>query len=91
MEKEDFDCTARFCKNGDLKKCDKEVKGKWELLEKSMFVVELENGQRFITSMRYEILPEIAADPTALSVKELKKKIHSWEKGHKDDKDALPY
>lgn len=33
MEK-DFDVKAKFCKNGDLKKCEsKEVSGTWNLLE----------------------------------------------------------
>lgn len=56
-----------------------------------MLIVDLDNGQRFITSMRYEVLPEIAADPTKVKAKDLKQKIHTWEKKHKSDKEALPY
>lgn len=56
-----------------------------------MLHVELENGRRFVTAMRYEVLPEIVKDPLAVSAKVLNKKIHLWQKKHKEDKEASPY
>jgi len=64
----DFGVKAKFCKGGDVKKCGgEEIKGTWNLLEKSMLHVELENGIRFVTAMRYEVKPEISADPLKIS------------------------
>jgi hypothetical protein len=78
-----FEVKAKFCKNGDLKNCDaKEINGTWNLLERSMLHVELENNQRFVTAMRYEISPEIANDPLKIKAKELQKKIKLWQRKH---------
>ena len=67
MEK-DYELKAKFCKNGDIKKCDAEVGGTWNLLEQSMLHVELDNKQRFVTAMRYEVSPDFASDPLKVPV-----------------------
>ena len=52
---DNYQLTAKLCPDGDSKPCDQHnIKGSWELLEQSTMILELENGMRFITGMRYE-------------------------------------
>lgn len=51
-----YKATASFCANGDLAKCDRvKVHGKWQDYYDQAFLVELDNGLRFLANFRYEL------------------------------------
>lgn len=60
---QDFNLEAEFCSNGNMKKCDKsKLTGTWKLLERHQLYVELSNGVKFASSMRYDLNPKLAGD-----------------------------
>ena len=72
----DFTAEGRFCKDGNLKKCDKElVKGKWQAYYDQALLVELSNNLRFIANFRYDIKKNVTADPLKANFKKLLKLI----------------
>ena len=57
----DFKAEALFCKDG--KDCEKQlIKGKWSMIYDQAFIIELDNGIRFLSNFRYNMKPEISKD-----------------------------
>jgi Cathepsin C exclusion domain len=57
-----FQAEAVFCQGGT--KCeDKHVSGTWSTIYDQSFMVELENGIRFVANFKYSVKPEISETP----------------------------
>lgn len=55
-----YKATASFCPGGDLSKCGREkVHGKWQDYYDQAFLVELDNGLRFLANFRYELKDDL--------------------------------
>lgn len=60
----DFSAEGRFCKDGNLEKCDHDrVMGKWVAYYDQALLVELDNDLRFLANFRYEIKKNVTDDP----------------------------
>lgn len=61
---ENYKAEAVYCKNGE--KCSETIiPGRWTSIYDQAFNVELDNGMRFITNLRYNLKQELSKDPYA--------------------------
>ena len=57
-----YQAQAQLCKGG--KQCsDVQVAGTWSPVYDQSFVVELENGLRFLANFKYTLKPDVTKDP----------------------------
>ena len=72
----DYSAEARFCKDGNLEKCEhNSIKGKWVAYYDQALLVELDNDLRFIANFRYEIKNNVTSDPLKTDVKKMAKLV----------------
>jgi len=59
---DNYKVEAVFCKGGS--NCEsKTINGHWTSIYDQALNVELDNGTRFLANLRYNIKPEVSADP----------------------------
>ena len=59
---DNYKAEAVFCKGG--KDCDtQKINGRWTSIYDQALDVELDNGKRFLANLRYNLKPELSADP----------------------------
>lgn len=69
--------------------CDKQlIKGHWTAIYDQALNIELENGQRFITNLRYNLKQDITQDPLVTAQQEGTEPFENLETGDYDKFDS---